>query len=96
MTQHSHIVINVTCCRQCILGNAIGEQGLVDLRTKQTVHCFKGGAGSIRAVLWHPNESVVASCGLDRYLRIHDVNSRQLLHKVLKGIWWCLHKQTTY
>lgn len=46
------------------------------------VQRYKGAEGGIRAVACHPNEDIVVSCGLDRYLRIHDINNKQLIHKV--------------
>ena len=51
------------------------------------VHCYRGFAGSIRCVECHPTLPLVASCGLDRYLRVHDLEETHLLHKVLVIIW---------
>lgn len=74
-----------------IVGNSRGRMGLFDLRKKLLVHCFKGFAGSIRSIQCHQSLPLVASCGLDRFLRIHDVGSHQLLHKVyLKSRLNCL------
>ncbi|KAI4303358.1 hypothetical protein MLD38_039001 [Melastoma candidum] len=39
-------------------------------------------SGSIRSIVRHPNLPVVASCGLDGYLRLWDVKSRKLLSEV--------------
>ena len=50
--------------------------------TGKMVQQYKGFAGSIRSIQCSPAGPVVASCGLDRYLRIHDVNTKQLLQKV--------------
>ena len=36
----------------------------------------------MRAVAVHPEAAVVASVGLDRYLRLHSTHTRQLLAKV--------------
>ena len=33
----------------------------------------------------HSDEDVVVSCGLDRFVRIHDINNRKLLNKV--SVW---------
>ena len=46
------------------------------------VQCYKDFAGSIRCIECHPTMPLVASCGLDRFLRIHDLQSKHLLHKV--------------
>lgn len=57
---------------------------MVDLRhTGRIVQQYKGAiAGSLRCVQCHPTKSLVASCGLDRFLRIHDINTKKLLYKV--------------
>lgn len=55
---------------------------MIDLRNKQCVGKYKGGAGSIRCVQCHPTKSLVVSCGLDRYVRVHDLRTRALLNKV--------------
>ncbi|XP_014670024.1 PREDICTED: WD repeat-containing protein 74-like [Priapulus caudatus] len=76
-----------------VVGNARGNMALVDLRhTGRVVQQYKGAiAGSLRCVHCHPTEPLVASCGLDRFLRIHDVNTKKLLHKVyLKSKLNCL------
>ena len=39
-------------------------------------------AGSVRSLVVHPQAPVLTSVGLDRYLRLHSVHSRQLLAKV--------------
>lgn len=38
--------------------------------------------GSVRALAVHPGRPVLASLGLDRFLRLHDTRSRQPLGKV--------------
>ena len=38
-------------------------------------------AGAVRSLAVHPQGSVLASVGLDRYLRLHSVHTRQLLAK---------------
>jgi ribosome biogenesis protein NSA1 len=45
--------------------------------------CFAGKcSGSIRSIVRHPELPLIASCGLDSYLRIWDTNTRQLLSAV--------------
>uniref|UniRef100_T1J0T6 WD repeat-containing protein 74 n=1 Tax=Strigamia maritima TaxID=126957 RepID=T1J0T6_STRMM len=69
----------------------IPQNVIVDLRKKRVVHHYKGFAGGIRCIQCHPTLPIVASCGLDRFLRIHDVNTHKLLHKVyLKSALNCL------
>lgn len=80
---HYLVIANVyTFCSYAIAGNTKGNMALIDLRKKAMVHIYKGCAGSIRSILCHPTEPIIASCGLDRFLRIHEFHSRNLLHKV--------------
>uniref|UniRef100_A0A8C9ASI4 WD repeat domain 74 n=1 Tax=Prolemur simus TaxID=1328070 RepID=A0A8C9ASI4_PROSS len=45
--------------------------------------CLKGLAGSVRGLQCHPSKPLLASCGLDRVLRVHRIqNPRGLEHKV--------------
>ena len=46
------------------------------------VHIYKGFAGAIRSVHCHGSLPLVASCGLDRFLHVHNVDTKQQLHKV--------------
>nr|AFK43594.1 unknown [Medicago truncatula] len=55
----------------------------VDIRTGKMLGCFTGKcSGSIRSIVRHPELPVVASCGLDGYLRLWDTKTRQLLSSV--------------
>ncbi|GFU52584.1 WD repeat-containing protein 74 [Nephila pilipes] len=67
---------------QVVVGSSRGRMALIDLRRKLLVHAFKGFVGSIRSVQCHPTLPWVASCGLDRFLRIHDLNQHKLLKKI--------------
>uniref|UniRef100_A0A8C6SGF9 WD repeat domain 74 n=1 Tax=Neogobius melanostomus TaxID=47308 RepID=A0A8C6SGF9_9GOBI len=50
-----------------------------------------GATGSVRALQCHPSLPLIASCGLDRFLRIHSLQDRKLQHKVyLKSRLNCL------
>ncbi|GMP34074.1 hypothetical protein CsSME_00007108 [Camellia sinensis var. sinensis] len=65
------------------IGNGSGDLASVDLRTGKLLGCFLGKcSGSIRSIARHPELPVLASCGLDSYLRLWDVESRQLLSAV--------------
>lgn len=85
MCENKH---NVMCknkhvaCRQVVVGNSRGRVALLDLRRKGMVHVFKGMAGSVRSVVCHPTLPLVASCGLDRFFRLHDLQTHMLLSKV--------------
>eukprot|EP01137_Pigoraptor_chileana_P021408 Opistho-2@85055 len=67
---------NVLC------GTAIGDMISVDIRTGRQLGSFKGFAGGIRAIECHPTLPFVASCGLDRFLRVHSLQTRKTIHKV--------------
>ncbi|KAJ7565064.1 hypothetical protein O6H91_02G046100 [Diphasiastrum complanatum] len=62
------------------VGNGSGNLASFDMRIGKMLGGFKGKcAGSIRSISRHPELPLLASCGLDRYLRIHNTVSRQLL-----------------
>nr|XP_043606105.1 WD repeat-containing protein DDB_G0290555 [Erigeron canadensis] len=65
------------------IGNGSGDLASIDIRTGKILGCFLGKcSGSIRSIARHPHLPIIASCGLDSYLRIWDIESRQLLSSV--------------
>ncbi|XP_073281919.1 ribosome biogenesis protein NSA1 [Primulina huaijiensis] len=65
------------------VGNGSGDLGSIDMRTGKLLGCFIGKcSGSVRSIARHPELPILASCGLDSYLRIWDIHSRQLLSAV--------------
>ncbi|EOA40338.1 hypothetical protein CARUB_v10009063mg [Capsella rubella] len=65
------------------VGNASADLASFDIRTGKLLGSFLGKcSGSIRSVVRHPEHPVIASCGLDRYLRVYDVKTRQLVSAV--------------
>ncbi|CEF66507.1 WD40 repeat and WD40/YVTN repeat-like-containing domain and WD40-repeat-containing domain-containing protein [Strongyloides ratti] len=64
-----------------VVGNAIGEMGLFDLRTQRLVHKYKGASGSIRSIVAHPYLPYVVSAGLDRFVRLHDMKKHVLIKR---------------
>ncbi|GMN64373.1 hypothetical protein TIFTF001_033449 [Ficus carica] len=65
------------------VGNGSGDLSAFDIRTGKLLGSFLGKcSGSIRSIARHPELPVVASCGLDSYLRLWDVKTRQLLSAV--------------
>ncbi|XP_062091935.1 uncharacterized protein LOC133797864 [Humulus lupulus] len=65
------------------IGNGSGDLASVDMRTGKLLGSFLGKcSGSIRSIARHPELPVIASCGLDSYLRLWDVRTRQLLAAV--------------
>ncbi|KAK3522078.1 hypothetical protein QTP70_024344, partial [Hemibagrus guttatus] len=65
-----------------VVGNTHGQLANLDLRKGLVRGCMKGTAGSVRGLQCHPSLPLVASCGLDRFLRIHNLQDRRLIHKV--------------
>ncbi|KAJ9163870.1 hypothetical protein P3X46_023497 [Hevea brasiliensis] len=65
------------------IGNGSGDLASVDIRTGKLLGCFLGKcSGSIRSIAKHPELPVIGSCGLDSYLRLWDIKTRQLLSAV--------------
>ncbi|KAM3875060.1 WD repeat-containing protein 74 [Diretmus argenteus] len=74
-----------------VVGNTQGHVAMLDLRKGLVRGCLKGLAGGVRGLQCHPSLPLVASCGLDRFLRIHSLEDRTLRHKVyLKSRLNCL------
>ncbi|XP_075426185.1 WD repeat-containing protein 74 [Ascaphus truei] len=77
--------------RSVVVGNSHGNIGVIDLRKGRLLRSLKGNAGSLRSIQCHTSLPLVASCGLDRFLRIHNLHEKELLHKVyLKSRLNCL------
>ncbi|CAN6466797.1 unnamed protein product [Victoria cruziana] len=65
------------------VGNSTGDLAAFDMRTGKMFGSFVGKCcGSIKSIARHPELPVLASCGLDRYLRLWDVKTRQLLDAI--------------
>ncbi|XP_076366249.1 WD repeat domain 74 lethal (2) k09848 [Tachypleus tridentatus] len=78
-----------------VAGNTRGRMALIDLRKKSLAHVYRGVAGSIRCITCHQLKPIVASCGLDRFVRVHDLNSHYLQLKMyLKSRLNCLLMKT--
>ncbi|KAK6013024.1 WD domain, G-beta repeat protein [Ostertagia ostertagi] len=46
------------------------------------ITAYKGQAGAIRSIDAHPTAPYVATCGIDRFVRVHDIDTRKLAHKI--------------
>jgi len=71
--------------RQVIVGSAKGRVGLMDIRNygkERLVHLFHGFNGSVRSIVADENSPYFASCSLDRYLYIHNVNAKAPVKKL--------------
>lgn len=76
------------------VANAAGQLEALDLGAGRVAGALKGSAGSVRALALHPSEPVLASVGLDRFLRVHSTASRKQLAAVylkqhLTGVAFC-------
>lgn len=66
-----------------VAGNTRGEIGFFDLRNKMHLVCkLKGFTGSVRGIDAHPSTPYVASCSIDRFVRLHDISTKKLVKKV--------------
>lgn len=64
-------------------GNGSGDLASVDIRTGKLLGSFIGKcSGCIKSIARHPELPLIASCGLDCYLRFWDIKTRQLLSAV--------------
>ncbi|KAM4018090.1 WD repeat-containing protein 74 isoform 2-T2 [Anomaloglossus baeobatrachus] len=67
--------------RSVVVGTSHGHMGVIDLRKGRLLCGLKGNSGSVRSIQCHKSLPVVASCGLDRFLRLHSLSDKKLLHK---------------
>lgn len=65
----------------CYMGNGKGDIGRIDIRNPKEIHKFKGAVGSVRSLALHVKEPYLASVGLDRHLRVHNLLTREVEHK---------------
>ncbi|KAG8228928.1 hypothetical protein J437_LFUL007320 [Ladona fulva] len=73
------------CSREhhVIVGSGTGLMMLVDMRGKGLeLNRYKGFAGGVRDIVCHPSEPYILSVSLDRFLRLHHLETKTLLHKV--------------
>ena len=61
-------------------GDARGKVAFVDFRTFTINGVFKGSASAIKSLVHHRTLPLLASTGLDRFVRFHDTKKVKLLH----------------
>ena len=66
--------------RTLMLGDVVGGITRFDLRKRMGWGSFKGGHGAVRDMVCEGEH--VAACFADRFVRVYDLSSRKLLHKV--------------
>ncbi len=60
----------------------MGKIECLDLRMNKLQGSLKGPGGAVKSLALHPELPIIASVGLDRFLRIHSVDSKALLCKL--------------
>ncbi|KAL6261201.1 hypothetical protein P5V15_008726 [Pogonomyrmex californicus] len=69
--------------KHIIVGSGKGRMNLVDLRKSGTIlNTYKGFAGGVTGIACSTSDPYVASVSLDRYLRIHHIDTKKLLKKI--------------
>lgn len=76
------------------VANAAGQVEMLDLQAGKMAGAVKGATGSVRALALHPTEPLLASVGLDRFLRVYSTATRKQLTAVylkqqLTGVSFC-------
>uniref|UniRef100_A0A915NYA0 WD_REPEATS_REGION domain-containing protein n=1 Tax=Meloidogyne floridensis TaxID=298350 RepID=A0A915NYA0_9BILA len=72
-----------TCCREnhLLAGNSRGELGLFDFRLSSTSRLkskYKGFSGSIKSIDASDNHPQFISCGVDRFVILHNLDTKQI------------------
>lgn len=78
----------------------MGKVECLDLRMNRMQGSLKGPAGAVKSLALHPDLPVIASVGLDRFFRVHNIDSKALLCKVylkqqLTAVAWSAHVPQT-
>lgn len=84
VTFDEYPITALTVCpngNQVIVGNTQGNMTKIDLRKGNEACRYKGFAGGIKDLQCHPTLPYVASCSLDRFLRIHHMDLKHIMHK---------------
>lgn len=78
--------------KHIIVGSGKGKLNLVDLRKSGTLlNTYKGFTGGVTGVACSKTNPYVASVSLDRYLRIHNVDTKEVL-KCVSPVFWFSEK----
>ncbi|KAN0038197.1 hypothetical protein ACTA71_000369 [Dictyostelium dimigraforme] len=62
--------------------DSIGKVFSYDIRTGRQVGSFKDSTGSVKDIAIHPTLPLLATVGLDRFLRVYNLDNRKMLHKI--------------
>ncbi|XP_060516093.1 WD repeat-containing protein 74 isoform X2 [Cylas formicarius] len=67
--------------RQCFVGTTKGYMQMLDLKTAKCLKTFTNYTGSVTSIICDPVEPYIASTSLDRYLRVHNIDTKELVYK---------------
>ncbi|CAG9859512.1 unnamed protein product [Phyllotreta striolata] len=68
--------------RQCLVGTTKGYMQLLDMKAGKCLKTFTSFTGSITSIACDPTEPIVVSVSLDKHLRMHHLETKELLQKV--------------
>lgn len=69
--------------KHIIVGSTTGRLNLIDLRKLGTVlNTYKGFTGGVTGVICSTTNPYIASVSLDRYLRIHNIDTKEILKSI--------------
>lgn len=64
------------------MGNGLGKLEVLDFRQQRMAGALKGFAGSVTGLTAHDTHPLLAAVGLDRFLRVYNTHSRELVGRV--------------
>nr|CAI5856025.1 unnamed protein product [Callosobruchus analis] len=74
------------CCayreQQCFVGTTRGYMQLLDMKAGKCVKTFTSFTGSVTSIVCDPLEPYVCTTSLDRYLRVHNLETKELVHNI--------------
>ncbi|KOC69680.1 WD repeat-containing protein 74 [Habropoda laboriosa] len=69
--------------KQIIVGSGKGKMNLIDLRkSSKVLNTYKGFLGGVTGISCSTSEPYVVSVSLDRHLRVHHIDTKELLKQV--------------
>ncbi|XP_030753412.1 WD repeat-containing protein 74 [Sitophilus oryzae] len=68
--------------RQIFVGTTKGYMQWLDLRTNKLLKTYTNYTGSVTSIVCDPVEPYVATTSLDRYLRVHHMETKELVFKL--------------
>lgn len=81
-TPNSNITCDASAGMLLWAANGMGKIECLDLRMNKLQGSLKGPAGAVKSLALHPELPIIASVGLDRFFRVHNVDSKALLCKL--------------